>query len=364
MIGRQFGKRITSSAVNKDPAESSTDESSEPTVSRADWSNGSLFDRVLRPRTIASFILAAVIVAVALSRFDLDFGAVLTEMSQANPGFLALAAVTYYGAFFLRAARWRSLLHSAEVKPAQGKSLPGLGTLVLIFIISWFANCLVPAKLGDAYRGYLLKRRSGTSFGAALGTIFAERLADLVTLAGVLIISGVLVFGRHVPSSISTWLYLAAGIGVLLIVGLVGVLRFRHQLRRLVPLGMRDHYIRLEEGALGSFGRLPTLLSLTAVIWLIEGVRLFLVSQSVSAGLSVSEALFIALLASLLTAIPVTPAGLGFVEFGVVSALVLLGINEQTAASVALLDRVVAYWSVILVGGIVYLVTRWAWRRS
>jgi uncharacterized membrane protein YbhN (UPF0104 family) len=42
--------------------------------------------------------------------------------------------------------------------------------------------------------------------------------------------------------------------------------------------------------------------------------------------------------------------------------LTVLGIGQQTAASIALLDRVVAYWSVIVVGAIVYPIVRWAWR--
>jgi uncharacterized protein (TIRG00374 family) len=64
----------------------------------------------------------------------------------------------------------------------------------------------------------------------------------------------------------------------------------------------------------------------------------------------------------LLTVVPLTPAGLGFVELGVVGMLTVLGIGQQTAASIALLDRVVAYWSVIVVGAIVYPIVRWAWR--
>lgn len=332
------------------------------TGQEAGWSGSALRHRILRPRTLLSFGVAVAIVAIVFARFDLNLGDVAAEMARANPLFLLGAAVAYYGSFAFRAARWRSLLQSSGVVPDAGPRRPRLTTLTGIFVLSWFVNCLVPAKLGDAYRGYLLKQREKAAFTGALGTIFAERLADLGSLALFLVASSFLVFGRHVPQLISSWLLLAVAVGALLVVGVAGVVVFRHRLRSLMPIRVREHYVRIEEGAFGAFGRLPALVGLTMIIWLLEGVRLYFVSLSVGAGLTVSAALFVALLASLLTVIPVTPAGLGFVEFGVVSILALLGVVQQTAASVALLDRVVAYWSVIVIGAVLYLVTRWLWR--
>ncbi len=330
--------------------------------SDAELGGVSLTKKLLRPRTIVSFVIALAVVGFALTRFNLDLGAVFTQMSHANPVYLLLAFATYYGSFTFRAARWRSILQSADIKPAEGKTLPNVPQLSVMYILGWFANCIVPAKLGDAYRGYLLKQRTGTPFGSALGTIFAERLADMMTLGLVLVATAFIVFGRHIPSDVSMWMYVAIGLALALIVGVLVVYRFRHFLRGFVPARVRDHYITLEEGALGSFGRIPTLLVLTAVIWACEGIRLYFVTLSLSGGITFAAALFVALLASLLTVVPLTPAGLGFVEFGVVGILTVIGVSDQTAASIALLDRVIAYWSVLVVGAIVYLIARWAWR--
>lgn len=322
----------------------------------------SLARRVLKPRTLASFVIAAGVILFALSRFNLDLGDVLEQMRGANPWYLLGAFAVYYGSFTFRAIRWRSLLGSADVRPEPGRHLPTLGGFYVIYLLSWFVNCLVPAKLGDAYRGYALRQRSGASFSAALGTIFAERLADLVGLGVLLLASGFLVFGRHIPKSISDWLYVGVGLGMLLVVAVLVAYRIRHHLRALVPHRFRETYIRLEEGALGSFSRLPTLIGLTAVIWLFEGLRFFLVGLSLHAGVSIGAALLVALLVSLLTAVPITPAGLGIVELGTVGTLALLHVGQNTAASMAFLDRIVAYWSVLLIGGVVYLAARWRWR--
>jgi uncharacterized protein (TIRG00374 family) len=66
-----------------------------------------------------------------------------------------------------------------------------------------------------------------------------------------------------------------------------------------------------------------------------------------------------------LTTLPITPAGLGFVESAVVGILLLAsraglvaGIDENLAASVAILDRTISYWSLIVVGLAVYLLSK------
>ena len=58
-----------------------------------------------------------------------------------------------------------------------------MAVLSEIIFLSWFANCIVPAKLGDAYRAYLLKLNAPVSFTRTFGTVFIERILDLFTIA-------------------------------------------------------------------------------------------------------------------------------------------------------------------------------------
>ena len=61
-----------------------------------------------------------------------------------------------------------------------------------------------------------------------------------------------------------------------------------------------------------------------------------------------------ALAGSLLTAIPLTPAGVGFVEAGIVGLLTLYGVVGEPAVAVALTDRAISILTVIVLGGIFY----------
>jgi uncharacterized protein (TIRG00374 family) len=97
------------------------------------------------------------------------------------------------------------------------------------------------------------------------------------------------------------------------------------------------------------------------MIWLLEGARLYFVIRALAmpeVGLGISASVFVALAAALLTAIPLTPAGFGFVEAGIIGVLFLYGVSEEPAAAVALVDRGLTIITVIVFGGILYAVSR------
>ena len=84
--------------------------------------------------------------------------------------------------------------------------------------------------------------------------------------------------------------------------------------------------------------------------------------------LGISGAFFVALSASLLTAIPLTPAGLGLVELGVVGILtVIYGVDATNATAITLVDRAISVFSIWIFGSIAYVLspmTRSGSRRS
>ena len=115
---------------------------------------------------------------------------------------------------------------------------------------------------------------------------------------------------------------------------------------------------------MGFFGGYPWLIGLTFLVWLAEGMRLLLVTQSVGLSLSpvfavnVLMVVFIALGGALLTAPPGTPAGLGYVEATIAYVFTLLGASQSVALSVALLDRSISFLSLIVGGLIVYVLSQ------
>src|SRR4029078_1763365 len=96
---------------------------------------------------------------------NIDIGETWRQISGANPLFLLLATLSYYATFPLRGLRWRFVL-------SQVGTHIGRRDATEILFLSGFVNCLVPAKLGDLYRAYLLKGNYGGSVSRPGGGIF------------------------------------------------------------------------------------------------------------------------------------------------------------------------------------------------
>lgn len=320
--------------------------------------------RALRnPRTLTSFALAAAIIWFVFRGQKIDIAATWANMQRANVPLYLCAFGVFYLTFPIRAWRWRTLLENANVPIQQGRtSWASMPALIEYIGLSWFANCVVPAKLGDAYRGYLLKRNGGVSFSSTLGTIFAERLLDMLCLFTFLLISAWSVFGVHLPPGTN----LIFGSGLVLVVaivaGLAGMRFFSPLIRRFLPQRLHEKYSGFEQAALSSFRPiiLPKLIGLTAIVWLLEGFRLFFVIEAMGIdGIGLPAIIFVALASSLLTALPLTPGGVGLIEGTVTFVLTtFFAVERNLASAVTLLDRIVNFWSIIVFGLILYIVSK------
>jgi uncharacterized protein (TIRG00374 family) len=307
----------------------------------------SLRRSVLNWKTAASFILCLGLVGWFATRIDLD--ATLGAMRSMHVGWFAAAFVAYYASFPVRGLRWRTLLSNVGLRERWSR-------LTELVFLSYFANSIVPAKLGDVYKGYLLRRNYGHPLSASGGTIVMERILDVLVLAVLFSACGILAFGENIPASLRTYVYggFAASVAI------AGVLLFsrRLSLRLLafvagrLPERVGAALERLGEGFYASVNSrtLAPVLGLTVASWLLEATRIYFVILALGISLPLPAIAFAAFAASFLTAIPFTPAGLGAVEVGVVGILMLFGVPLPIAAAVAILDRVVSFWILIASG--------------
>lgn len=321
----------------------------------------SLREKFFNLKSLASFGVAFAIIAIVVWKSDINLSDVWTQMQTVNVPLYLTGFAVFYALFPLRALRWRIILRSAGFEvdsPEARKKWAGILPLSEFIGLSWFANCVVPAKLGDAYRGYLLKKNGNASFSRTLGTIFAERIIDMLVLFGLLVASGLLVFHGHMNKTTEYLFFVGILLTVVLVIGLVSMRYLSPLIRRAIPRRFHDFYARFEEGTLASLrpSQLPLLLPLTVAVWLGESLRLFFVIEALGGfGLPLSAIIFIALASSLLTAVPALPGGLGLVEAGIVGAMGMFNISNTASTAVALLDRVINYWSIIIFGLVLYL---------
>lgn len=306
-----------------------------------------------------TFLLGLAILYLVYRRgFGLRWDELWTNVASANAALLVLAFALFYSSFPIRALRWRALLENVGYARATGTAVPSTAGLARIMYLASFANCITVARLGDAYRGYLLKQATGASFAVTLGTVLAERLLDLIVLAAML--GATVLVGLHSTPLPGATRALVVGsiLSAIGVCGLFAMRRFRGVIERSLPTCLHAHYERFERGTVDSFRSVPLLIAYSAVGWILEGLALYLTAAAVDAPISAIAALAVALIASLLTTVPFTPSGLGFTEAGTVLLLRWLGLEAEAAVAVAMLFRVINYWSIIALGFVLYVFAR------
>ncbi len=318
----------------------------------------SLSTRLRQPRTILSILVPLAIIGFFLYLNRDRLAAVPSLILKANPALILLAFVVFYLGFPLRGYRWQRLLRETGFAVSLRNS-------VEILYISWFVNCVVPAKLGDVYRAYLLKMNSVASLSRTFGTVFIERILDIFAIAILGLAAGFWSFRDGLPPPIQ--LVFIVGV-VVVMVAAAGLFTMRNFGRRIIvrlplPPQILELYERFEEGVFGAIRlrHLPTLAIVTGLIWLTEGLRLYIVVLAFAfpgVELGISGAVFVALIGSLLTAIPLSPAGLGFAQAGVIGVLtVAYGVPLPEATAITILDWVISVLSIIVFGAVTYVVS-------
>ncbi|HLL78195.1 MAG TPA: lysylphosphatidylglycerol synthase transmembrane domain-containing protein, partial [Ktedonobacteraceae bacterium] len=193
----------------------------EPEISQKQLSISS---RLLNWRTIVPLVIVIVALVYFAKQANIDPQKTLDAIKHANFLFVLAAFFTYYLSFPIRTLRWRILLQNVGYRKEYGVTLPKFPKLLEIIYISWFANVIVPAKLGDLYRAYLLRKETNLSATRTFGTVLAERLLDLIVLLLLFIPGAFISLHENLPPQLQTGLKVTL---VAIILGIVGLFVLR-----------------------------------------------------------------------------------------------------------------------------------------
>ena len=140
-----------------------------------------------RFRTALIFLLAIALFAWFLRGADMS--AVFEQVRRARPELLLLSLAPVAVTYVSRTIRWQYLLEplgTARFAPAFRAT-----------VIGFAAMALLPARLGDVLRPYLLARSEGFSATSTFATVVMERVLDLVTVLALLATYVLLLGGRE-----------------------------------------------------------------------------------------------------------------------------------------------------------------------
>ena len=300
--------------------------------------------------TLMSLGVVAVLLVLVVTRVEVNWARTGEVIRGSNMGWFLLAVVAHYSTFLFRGARWKVLLTNAADGDTAFAHPPPTLYLSVVILMAWFANSVTWFRLGDAYRAYAYADDRHASFSRTMGTVVADRLVDLAVVIVMMLVAATVLYsgGQVQPSPL--FVVVAAA---LLFAGLAGLLTM-YLLRRWVgprlPTALGTAYHRFHAGTLGSLRRLHIVFGLGVLGWLAEVGRLFLVVKAVGIVIPTGLVLFVPMANGLLTAVPLTPGGLGIVETGM-TGLLMLELFREEAVAIALLDRSISYVSIVVTGG-------------
>jgi uncharacterized membrane protein YbhN (UPF0104 family) len=299
-------------------------------------------------RLVAGLAISVVFLAITVSRVDL--GETARALSNAAPSGILLAIVLVLVELTIRAERWRILLHPSAQVP--------LRSAFAYLTIGYFANTVLPARLGDPARAYLAGRSFGISSLVTLGTIVVERVSDALTILLVVLLAGIVVApGSQLAGSAAVLMAAAlVGMAVAVVVGIV-VLRSGLLDR---GLGRRLWAVVARVGEGAAVLRRPRgtalILGLTILPFGVAVGTFGAVSGALGLPLDPVEWAFVLGVLALSTAIPAAPGSLGTYEFAGVTALGILGIGSSQALAATVLIHVIAALPPALLGLVATLV--------
>ena len=310
-------------------------------------------------RTAAITLLAAGLMAFFLRNASLE--RVWTEMLGARRDLLAGGVLCTVVVYLVRVVRWRYLLRPI------GRTR--FRTAFRATIIGFAVNSLIPGRVGEVVRPFVLARSEGLSGAAAFATIVVERLLDLLVIC--LIFGSIVVLSGAQQSAEGSALLATMRTGAA-IAGLVGVGalalafslaadpqragRLAVRLTSWAPAGaarrLAGQLGRFLEGAAAACRPRPLAVALfwTFVLWGATAMSLWYVTRAFGVHIDAAGAIIMLGLIVVGVAVP-TPAGVGSYHAAYqLGATVLYGATDDQAVGAGLVLHLLSFGPVSVLG--------------
>ena len=290
-----------------------------------------------------------------------DPAEVIAQISQANPWYFLASVFVGTAGYFIRALRWKVLLHPFKPDTAFRSRFAGVS-------IGFAINNLFVGRLGEIARAFALTRLEPITLSGSIGSLVVERFLDAIVLGTLFLVPMAL------PSFPGAEGFLSGAVGALLrttfgllvigIVGLIALLIFPGPIVRLAervfgrlpgPWGPRM------VGALESFLqalkvlRHPVLMIKAVVwsyvFWLWHGLSFWLGFKAFGIDLGFAAAVFTEAVVGFAVAIPAAPGFFGTFQAGADFALSgVYGVAEPSALAFAFGYHLGGFFPITIIG--------------
>jgi uncharacterized protein (TIRG00374 family) len=268
------------------------------------------------------------------------------------------------GTYWARAVRWQHLL--APVGRTRFR------TVLRTTVIGFAALAILPARVGDVLRPYLLARREGLATTATIATVVMERVLDLIA---VLTLLAVYVWGftgdSPLPDRLLNPVKVSATLAAVVSVVLMAVMwvlathperigSFAATIARVLPGRLSERVGHLASTFSGGFAatRNPRALFLAIVwsfpVWILIAAEAWAVTVAFGINMPFAGTFLLQALLVIGVAVP-TPGGVGsYHEAYRIGVTTFFGAPNNSAVAAAIVTHAISFVPVVLLG-VVYM---------
>jgi uncharacterized protein (TIRG00374 family) len=302
---------------------------------------------ILHPLTLR--LVGTALLIFFLWKLNLDLGKVWTELSQANLWFIGASVLLVFPFIALKAWRWQVILRDVGIRLSFSRAYR-------IYALGLAAGSFTPGQAGDFLKAWELSR-AGHALGSAFLSAVLDRLFDVAVLV-LLAASGLLVLGADFSNVLPGLIGLLAGVIAALVVLSVPTLRARLldiALKMARRKKIEDRVSKIEDqppatshrppaatnAPSSSFILHPSSLNFIFVFLLtlaasgLALVRVWLLALALGLNLGLMETVAASSLATVVSLLPISVAGIGARDVALVVILGRLGYSTEKAISLS-----------------------------
>lgn len=325
-----------------------------------------------------TFLFSMVISIVCLWLFmrHIEWSLLKKALMEANYWFVIPTLILNLVVYLIRALRWKGLL-------SHIKTIPTIN-LLSITCIGFMANNILPARIGEVLRPFLLYKKETVTFSTSVATVIVERIFDML---GLIIFAAVTIALLPDPSgrmhnsfvpvsvqettdisalvilSLKKWTEVFAVVGVLMIIALFLIVTnpdfFKKILAKLtffLSHTLKDkvfvfydsfvHGLKILENRTQTFW----ILGYSLLIWIIGGAEIYFLGFSFHLQLPFLGACLVIICLSLAIALPQAPGFIGVFHIAILKSLDIFGIHTPAAQSYAIVLWIVSVFPITILG--------------
>jgi len=299
-------------------------------------------DLAKSPKAITGIVISLAGIYWAFKDFNfIDFK---RSIQQIDSVYFLFATIFLWGTVWLRGLRWKWLFKES--------SSPSVSSLYRAELIGYFGNNVLPLRLGEILRAYIIGKENNLSKSFVFGTVVLERLMDMLALT----FFGIILLFLY-PFE-EEWIsdYLLKGGAVILIIILTLTI-----LSRFKPNNTDNKFLsilnQILDGLLSIRKQrvIPVVIS-SLLIWSIYLLDVYFIQRAFQFNLSWTQTLAVLVISSLVLSIPSAPGMIGTFHAAVKYTMVdLFAFTPNEGNSFAILMHAYGYILFTLLGAYYFL---------